>query len=56
MIFLTGDSIMILSRGIRVVNPEYHLFFQVSFIIGYIIFMFEPLFRGEKNRYLQICL
>ena len=48
MIFLTGASIMILSHGIHVVDPNYHLFFQVSFIIGYIIFMFEPLFRGEK--------
>ena len=43
-----GASIMILSDGILVVDPNYHLFFQVSFIIGYILFMFEPLFRGEK--------
>ena len=48
IIFLIGASIMILSHGIHVVDPNYHLFFQVSFIIGYVIFMFEPLFRGEK--------
>lgn len=48
MVFLIGASIMILSHGIHVVDPNYHLFFQVSFIIGYILFMFEPLFRGEK--------
>ena len=39
---------MVISHAIHVVGPNYHLFFQVSFIIGYIIFMFEPLFRGEK--------
>ena len=39
--FLIGASIMILSHGIHVVDPKYHLFFQVSF-------MFEQLFRGEK--------
>lgn len=48
MIFLMGVSIIILSHGIHIVNPNYHLFFQVSFIIGYILFIFEPLFRGEK--------
>ena len=48
MIFLMGVSIMILSRGIHIVIPNYYLFFQVSFIIAYIIFMIEPLFRREK--------
>tara|TARA_E500000178_G_C16919519_1_gene706519 strand:+ start:194 stop:505 length:312 start_codon:yes stop_codon:yes gene_type:complete len=48
LLFLIGAAIMIISHGIHVVDPNYHLFFQVSFIIGYIIFMFEPLFRGEK--------
>ena len=48
MIFLIAAFILVISHGIHVVDPEYHLFFQVSFIIAYILFMFEPLFIGKK--------
>ena len=48
LVFFIGAAIMIISHGIHVVDPNYHLFFQISFMIGYIIFMFEPLFEGEK--------
>jgi len=48
LIFVIGAVIMIVSHGIHVVDPNYHLFFQVSFIIGYILFILEPLFKGKK--------
>ena len=46
--FFIGAIILILSHGIHVVDPNYHLFFQVSFIIGYSLFIFTPLLKGKK--------
>ena len=46
--FFVGATILILSHGIHIVDPNYHLFFQVCFIIGYSLFMLTPLFKGKK--------
>lgn len=46
--FFVGATILILSHGIHIVDPNYHLFFQVCFIIGYSLFMFTPLLKGKK--------
>ena len=46
--FFIGAAILILSHGIHIVDPNYHLFFQVCFIIGYSLFMLTPLFKGKK--------
>jgi len=46
--FLIGAFIMIISHGIHVVEPEYHLLFQISFVLGYILFIFSPLLLGKK--------
>ena len=46
--FILGALIMIISHGIHLVQPEYHLFFQLSFIIGYTLFMITPILLGKK--------
>ena len=46
--FFIGAAILIISHGIHVVDPTYHLFFQICFIIGYTLFMVAPLFKGKK--------
>tara|TARA_B100000963_G_scaffold89598_1_gene77154 strand:+ start:214 stop:525 length:312 start_codon:yes stop_codon:yes gene_type:complete len=46
--FFIGAAILIISHGIHVVDPNYHLFFQICFIIGYTLFMITPLLKGKK--------
>lgn len=46
--FFVGAAILIISHGIHIVDPNYHLFFQISFIIGYTLFMITPLLKGKK--------
>ena len=47
-IYLTGVIIIVLSHLMHVFDPEHHVYFQIMFILGYLLLATQPLWKGEK--------